>query len=317
MTYDLEELRRLEAESGDELMPPWAEQLQWDGEITSEDGTVGEINSPSQRALVIALRNAAPELLARMAKLEAAATAAPPKDSGMSANEGSAPWQAGAVGRNPQDDALVWRNDAVSGPHFYAAGPADAERATVLLNALEARIAELELALIEDVSEERSRRLDVEKRIAELEDSYRRQGALNGTLTRNMADVREEAEKRAVAAEKRSRELEAELEAVVVAAVLVTHAGDSETLALSVKVLTNALAAVLPQRGTPRGVAIGVNDRDAKSLVHDDTVASHRLIRENALREAANACDPGETGLDGRAYARRIIALIDSPEVKP
>jgi hypothetical protein len=61
----------------------------------------------------------------------------------MSANEEDGPWQAGAVGRTPQDDALVWRNDAVSGPHFYAAGPTDAERATVLLNSLEARIAEL------------------------------------------------------------------------------------------------------------------------------------------------------------------------------
>ena len=69
----------------------------------------------------------------------------------MTANEATdqvnGPWQAGAVGRIPQDDPLVWRDDAVDGPQFYAATPGDAEIAASQLNALEARIAELERAL--------------------------------------------------------------------------------------------------------------------------------------------------------------------------
>ena len=50
------------------------------------------------------------------------------------------PWQAGAIGRIPEDDSLVWRDDAVYGPQFYAASPGDAEKAASILNALETRI---------------------------------------------------------------------------------------------------------------------------------------------------------------------------------
>jgi hypothetical protein len=50
------------------------------------------------------------------------------------------PWLAGAIGRIPEDDALVWRDDAVSGPQFYARTPADAARAACILNELEARL---------------------------------------------------------------------------------------------------------------------------------------------------------------------------------
>ena len=52
------------------------------------------------------------------------------------------PWYAGAVGRIPEDDCLVYRDDAVHGPQFYAATPEDAEAAARQLNAAEARGAE-------------------------------------------------------------------------------------------------------------------------------------------------------------------------------
>ncbi len=57
------------------------------------------------------------------------------------------PWQAGAIGRIPDDDALVWRDDAAFGPQFYAASPKEAEDAAVLLNDLEARAARYRTAL--------------------------------------------------------------------------------------------------------------------------------------------------------------------------
>lgn len=57
------------------------------------------------------------------------------------------PWQAGAIGRVPEDDALVWRDDAVTGPQFYAATPTEAEDAAKLLNDLEARAARHRTAL--------------------------------------------------------------------------------------------------------------------------------------------------------------------------
>lgn len=50
------------------------------------------------------------------------------------------PWCAGAVGRIPEDDSLVWRDDAIHGPQFYAASPADAETAARFLNELEKRL---------------------------------------------------------------------------------------------------------------------------------------------------------------------------------
>ena len=50
------------------------------------------------------------------------------------------PWYAGAIGRIPEDDALVWRDDAVHGPQFYAASSDDAETAARLLNDLEKRL---------------------------------------------------------------------------------------------------------------------------------------------------------------------------------
>jgi len=55
------------------------------------------------------------------------------------------PWYAGAIGRIPDDDCLVWRDDAMWGPQFYAASVEDAEHAAKLLNALEATIKRVEL----------------------------------------------------------------------------------------------------------------------------------------------------------------------------
>lgn len=46
-------------------------------------------------------------------------------------------WNAGAMGREPEDDALVWRDDAVTGAQFYAASPAEAARAAAILNDME------------------------------------------------------------------------------------------------------------------------------------------------------------------------------------
>lgn len=54
------------------------------------------------------------------------------------------PWYAGAVGRTPDDDALVWRDDAVSGSQFYAASPKQAEVAAVILNGVASRLAAAE-----------------------------------------------------------------------------------------------------------------------------------------------------------------------------
>jgi hypothetical protein len=47
------------------------------------------------------------------------------------------PWYAGAIGRIPEDDSLVWRDDAVFGPQFYAASPKEAETIAKILNDLE------------------------------------------------------------------------------------------------------------------------------------------------------------------------------------
>jgi len=43
-------------------------------------------------------------------------------------------WNAGAVGRIPEDDALVWRDDAMTGPQFYAASESEAAVAAKQLN---------------------------------------------------------------------------------------------------------------------------------------------------------------------------------------
>jgi hypothetical protein len=50
-------------------------------------------------------------------------------------------WHAGAVGRIPDDDSLVYRDDAVYGPQFYAKSPSAAEEASRLLNDLEDQLA--------------------------------------------------------------------------------------------------------------------------------------------------------------------------------
>ena len=50
------------------------------------------------------------------------------------------PWHAGAIGRIPDDDSLVWRDDATTGPQFWAASLKQAETAAVILNALERRL---------------------------------------------------------------------------------------------------------------------------------------------------------------------------------
>jgi hypothetical protein len=55
------------------------------------------------------------------------------------------PWHAGAIGKYPQDDALVWRDDAVSGPQFFVATPHDAMVAAAHLNGLERMVARLRL----------------------------------------------------------------------------------------------------------------------------------------------------------------------------
>ncbi len=52
------------------------------------------------------------------------------------------PWHAGAIGRIPEDDALVWRDDAMNGPQFYAANPSEAETAAQILNKLEEQLVE-------------------------------------------------------------------------------------------------------------------------------------------------------------------------------
>lgn len=49
------------------------------------------------------------------------------------------PWYAGAIGRIPEDDSLVYREDAVFGPQFYARSPHDAGLAAQLLNEAEHR----------------------------------------------------------------------------------------------------------------------------------------------------------------------------------
>ena len=56
----------------------------------------------------------------------------------------TSPWTAGAIGKSPEDDALVWRDDAVFGPTFYARSTKDAEVAAKHLNDLEGKIAEAE-----------------------------------------------------------------------------------------------------------------------------------------------------------------------------
>jgi hypothetical protein len=46
-------------------------------------------------------------------------------------------WYAGAIGKSPKDDSLVYQGDAVHGRQFYAASPSEAERAADILNELE------------------------------------------------------------------------------------------------------------------------------------------------------------------------------------
>ena len=55
-------------------------------------------------------------------------------------NVDTGPWRAGAIGRIPEDDALVWRDDAAFGPQFYAASSDEAAKAARILNELEARV---------------------------------------------------------------------------------------------------------------------------------------------------------------------------------
>lgn len=50
------------------------------------------------------------------------------------------PWYAGAIGKIPEDDSLVYREDAMFGPSFYAASPQEADRAARILNDLERHI---------------------------------------------------------------------------------------------------------------------------------------------------------------------------------
>jgi hypothetical protein len=47
------------------------------------------------------------------------------------------PWEAGAIGRIPDDNSLVYRGDAVTGVQFYARTPDDAAQAARSLNELE------------------------------------------------------------------------------------------------------------------------------------------------------------------------------------
>ena len=65
----------------------------------------------------------------------------------MSQNIDDGPWYAGAIGRIPEDDSLVWRDDAVFGKQFYAASPSEAEKAAAYLNELEATITRAERML--------------------------------------------------------------------------------------------------------------------------------------------------------------------------
>lgn len=53
------------------------------------------------------------------------------------------PWYAGAIGRIPEDDSLVFRDDAVFGLMFYARSPEEAELAAKYLNDLERKVREL------------------------------------------------------------------------------------------------------------------------------------------------------------------------------
>lgn len=55
----------------------------------------------------------------------------------MSNDEREPRWNAGAIGRIPEDDSLVYRDDAVSGPQFYARSPSEAEVAAAQLNRLQ------------------------------------------------------------------------------------------------------------------------------------------------------------------------------------
>jgi hypothetical protein len=64
------------------------------------------------------------------------------------------PWYAGAIGRIPDDDSLVYREDAVWGAKFYAGTPAEAELAARFLNDLEARLARAEKKRARDAREE-------------------------------------------------------------------------------------------------------------------------------------------------------------------
>lgn len=59
-----------------------------------------------------------------------------PKETGADSDD-RRPWIAGAIGKSPHDDALVWRDDAMHGPKFWAATPGDATEAARLLNDLE------------------------------------------------------------------------------------------------------------------------------------------------------------------------------------
>lgn len=59
-------------------------------------------------------------------------------------NEREPRWNAGAIGRIPEDDSLVYRDDAVYGPRFYAASPSAAEEAARLLNEMQDRLDRLD-----------------------------------------------------------------------------------------------------------------------------------------------------------------------------
>jgi hypothetical protein len=61
-------------------------------------------------------------------------------------------WSAGAIGRIPDDDSLVFRDDAIFGKQFYAASPSEAEAAARFLNEIEDRVDAAERLLGENGS---------------------------------------------------------------------------------------------------------------------------------------------------------------------
>jgi hypothetical protein len=84
-------------------------------------------------------------------------------------------WNAGAIGRIPDDDSLVYRDDAVFGPSFYCASPGQAEEAARMLSALQ-RCADALRALIRPekdfkVGETMSRVAEATAALMELDES--------------------------------------------------------------------------------------------------------------------------------------------------